>query len=163
VLTVALCAVIGAILNRFSGYTNVSWLPGRNVYYALVAILALSWLAFGPLWASLITASAALYRIPGWYDSIDMGTNEGTLFGDFAIMYLRGMFFAPVFVVAGMFYGADHAAAYLVIASLLASFSYVAGNYNMFRKVKDPFIVIELLAGACFGAAVGGVMVAVNG
>lgn len=162
-LTVALCAVIGAVLNRFSGYENIKWLPGRNVYYALVVILALAWAVFGPLWAFLITLSAGLYRAPGWYNSIDMGKNEGTLLGDFAVMYLRGLFFAPIFVVAAIFFGSDHAVAYLVMASLFASFAYVAGNYNFPKSVKDPFITVELLAGAAFGAAVGGVMVAVNG
>lgn len=162
-MIVLVCAVIGAILNRFSGFTNVSWLPGRNVYYSLLALLVLSTIAFGPIWGFLITLSAGCYRLPGWYDSIDMGRNEGSLIQDFAVMFVRGLFFFPVFMIAWLFLPVQHSFAYLVSASLIATFAYVAGNYALRGKVKDPFVYIELIAGAAFGAAVGGLMVAVNG
>jgi len=160
---VVLCTIVGAVLNRFSGFTNIDWLPGRNVYYALLAVLGLSWTFFGPFWAFLITLSAGLYRVPGWYKSLDMGVNEGNLVTDATIMFARGLFFAPLFVYAFFFNGVQYALAYLVFASVAATLAYIAGNYLLRNKVKDPFIYIEALAGAAFGAAVGGVMMAVTG
>jgi len=157
------CAVLGGILNRFSGFENVAWLPGRNVYYALLAVLGVSWMVFGPFWALLITLSAGLYRIPGWYKSIDMGVNEGSLAVDAAIMFGRGLFFAPLFLYAFFVRGAAPALIYLALASGAATLAYIVGNYFLRNKVRDPFVYIEALAGAAFGAAVGGVMLAVNG
>lgn len=162
-MTVIACAIIGAILNRFSGFTNVSWLPGRNVYYSLLVLLLLTVFAFGPIWGVLITLSAGCYRLPGWYDSIDMGRNEGSLAEDFVVMFVRGLFFFPVFAIADILFASTHALAYLVVASLIATFGYVAGNYALRGAVKDPFVYIELVAGAAFGAAIGGMMVSING
>lgn len=162
-MLVLACTVIGAILNRFSGFTNIKWLPGRNVYYALLTLLGISWVVFGPFWAILLTISAGLYRVPGWYKSLDMGVNEGNLATDAAIMFARGLFFAPVFVYAFVFHGAPYALAYLVLASGAATLAYIAGNYLLRNKVSDPFIYIEALAGAAFGAAVGATMMAVIG
>ena len=144
--------VVGAILNRFSGYTNISWLPGRNVYYSALVLFAISWLWVGPLWAAIIFVSFATYRVPGWYKSLDMGTRGNSVLRDAAMMWFRGLWFVPVFACA-YFAGAIDAALYLVIATSLATLSYLIGNHVLpkFTKV-DPFWFIEAGAGAAFGA-----------
>jgi len=150
-LSLIIGGVLGAILNRFSGYNNISWLPGRNVYYSALVLFAISWLWVGPLWAAIIFASFALYRIPGWYTSLDMGTYGDSVLRDVIVMWLRGLCFAPVFVWA-YFAGSPLAIAYLVAATSLATLSYLVGNHVLpkFTKV-DPFWFIEAGAGAAFG------------
>ena len=145
--------VLGAVLNRFSGYTNISWLPGRNVYYAALALFALSWLWVGPLWAAVILASFGAYRIPGWYTSLDMGTYGDTVLRDFAMMWYRGLWFAPVFVYAFIL-GSPLALVYLLLATTAATLCYLIGNHVVPKITKvDPFWFIEAGAGAAFGVA----------
>lgn len=141
---------LGAILNRFSGYTNISWLPGRNVYYSALAVFIISWLWVGPLWASIIFVSFALYRIPGWLTSLDMGTYGDTVLRDVAVMLFRGLFFVPVFALAALI-GSTWAIGYLFAATALATLSYLVGNHVLGKYVKDPFWFIEAGAGAAFG------------
>jgi hypothetical protein len=143
--------VLGAILNRFSGYTNISWLPGRNVYYSALVLFAISWLWVGPLWAVIIFVSFTAYRVPGWYTSLDMGTYGDTVFRDAAMMWYRGLWFFPVFLYAYIL-GVHTAILNLVIATTLATLSYLVGNHILpkFTKV-DPFWFIEAGAGAAFG------------
>lgn len=149
--TLLVPAVIGGVLNRFSGYENISWLPGRNVYYAIIALIGISFYLLGWEWAVAIGLGAILYRVPGWYKSIDMGKNEGNIALDMGVMFLRGLCFAPPFLYA-TYLGHPQAMLMLVAASLAATMAYVIGNYVV--KGKDPFWFIEFTAGACFGAAV---------
>lgn len=143
-------AATGAVLNRFSGFTNISWLPGRNVYYAALALLAISWLWVGPLWAAVIFVSFVAYRFPGWYTSLDMGTYGDTVLRDAAVMWLRGLFFIPVFAYA-YFAGSSLAILNLVAATSGATFAYLFGNHVVSKFIKDPFWFIEAAAGASFG------------
>jgi hypothetical protein len=142
--------VLGAILNRFSGYENISWLPGRNVYYSALALFAISWLWVGPLWGVIIFVSFVAYRFPGWYTSLDMGTYGDTVLRDAAVMWLRGLFFIPVFALT-YFAGAELAFVNLVAATSGATFAYLLGNHVVSKFVKDPFWFIEAAAGASFG------------
>lgn len=154
-----ICALIGAVLNRFSGYTNISWLPGRNVYWAILALTLIAGFAVDWVFAFWLAVSAALYRLPGWYDSIDMGKNEGTLLGDAMVMYLRTLCMVPVFIYGSWSMGVWYAPLVLIVAALLAVLAYVVGNYVVGKFVKDPFWFIESAAGAALGAAVGSMVV----
>lgn len=153
-LSLIIGAVLGATLNRFSGYENISWLPGRNVYYSALALFALSWVWVGPLWAALIFISFGAYRIPGWYKSLDMGTHGGTVIGDALMMWFRGLWFIPFFAYAFLL-GNKWALVTLLLASGAATLCYLIGNHILpkFTKV-DPFWFIEAGAGASFGVAV---------
>ncbi len=145
-------AIIGGILNRFSGWTD--YLPGRNIYYASLAALALTWYFYGPVLAIMIFVSFLAYRLPGWYKSLDMGTVGGSATTDFLIMFVRGLFFFPVFAFAGIITGNFIFPALLLAgASFLAALSYVIGNHILSKHMKDHFWVIEFLAGASFGTA----------
>lgn len=148
-------ALIGAVLNRFSGFTNLKFLPGRNVYYAIIAITGLFYFLYGWQWAVAIFLGAVFYRLPGWYDSIDMGKNEGTLRDDANTMLVRGLYFFPPFV-----YGAYITSNWLLLvllpfAALTSVALYIVGNYAVSKIMKDPFWFIESAVGAVFGAAIG--------
>lgn len=158
VFAVVVSAILGGILNRFSGYTNISWLPGRNVYWAILAATLIAGFAVDWVFAVALMISAALYRIPGWYDSIDMGKNEGTLSRDAAVMYIRTLLMFPVFMYAAIYLGAHYAPLALIGAAGAAVFAYIVGNYVVSKWVKDPFWFIEITAGAALGAAVGSVV-----
>ena len=145
-------ALIGGVLNRFSGWTD--YLPGRNIYYASLAALALTWYFYGPLLGALVFISFLAYRLPGWYKSLDMGTVSGDFATDFLIMFVRGLFFVPVFAFVAISSGNYvYPALLLTGASFLACLSYMFGNHVLSKHVKDPFWVIEFLAGASFGTA----------
>lgn len=163
--TLLIPAVIGGVLNRFSGYENISWLPGRNIYYAILAATAITFAFFGWQWALAMFVGFALYRIPGWYKSLDMGTVGGTLKGDATIMFLRGLMFAPPFLYAAyLTYTPENpintivSVALLFAASAGAVLSYIIGNYVVGKFMKDPFWFVEFFAGASFGAAIGYVL-----
>lgn len=154
-MTILLCALIGAVLNRFSGYTNISWLPGRNVYWAILAATLIAGLAKDWVFAAVLAISFALYRIPGWYDSIDMGRNEGTLKGDATVMYFRTLMAMPVFIYGALVMHVWYAPALLIGAAFVATLAYIVGNYVVGRFTRDPFWFIEAAAGAALGSAVG--------
>ena len=153
-MTILICMVLGAVLNRFSGYTNITWLPGRNVYWAILAATLIAGFAVDWVFALWLGLSIALYRVPGWYNSIDMGKNEGTLANDAMIMYLRTLCAFPVFIYGSWVMGVWYAPLVLVVASVFAVLAYIVGNYVVGKFVKDPFWFIEAAAGAALGAAV---------
>lgn len=153
-MTVFMCALLGAVLNRFSGYTNITWLPGRNIYWAILAATLIAGFAVDWVFALWLGLSVALYRLPGWYKSIDMGKNEGTLLIDAMTMYLRTLYMAPVFIYGSWVMGVWYAPLALVVAALGAVAAYIIGNYVVGKFMKDPFWFIEAAAGACLGAAV---------
>lgn len=152
-MTFVFWAIAGGVLNRFSGWTD--YLPGRNIYYAALAALAAVWYFYGAVWGGFVFVSFLLYRIPGWYKSLDMGTFGGTLAGDAAVMFLRGLLFAPVFVWSAYMHQDAAPLLWLGLASGGAVLSYVIGNYYVVKIMRDPFWFIEFAAGACFGLAVG--------
>jgi hypothetical protein len=153
--TVIFSAIIGGILNRFSGYTNIKWLPGRNIYYAIIVLTALTFYFYGYLWALALFAGSVLYRIPGWNKSLDMGTIAGTLTIDATIMFVRGLYFFPPFLYVFQLTGNWWYLALLPAASAGAVVSYVLGNYVVIKYMKDPFWFIEFFAGVSFGIAIG--------
>lgn len=158
--TVLFSSVFGAALNRFSGFANVSFLPGRNVYYSLLVLAIVAGVTLDPISAILIFVSAALYRIPGWYASIDMGTKNGSLEQDAVIMYLRTLCLFPYFVYAFIWQGEGPALFVLCVAAVLSVAAYIAGNHILAKFVKDPFIAIEASVGAIIGGAFG---IVING
>lgn len=152
-MTLLLWALAGGILNRFSGWAD--YLPGRNIYYAALAALGLVWYFYGATWGCLVFVSFLCYRIPGWYKSLDMGTAGGGLVADATIMYLRGLYFAPVFVWAAFTQVSGWPLAWLCLGSAGAVAAYIIGNYKVSKLMRDPFWFIEFAAGACFGLALG--------
>jgi hypothetical protein len=152
---VIVCALIGGVLNRFSGYTNIEFLPGRNVYYAIIAASILMLGFYGWQWALALFLGFAFYRLPGWYKSLDMGTYGGTLREDANIMLVRGLYFFPTFVYGAWVANNWLLLALLPVASIGAVLSYIVGNYVVVKFMKDPFWFIEFFAGVSFGAAIG--------
>ena len=150
---ILLWALAGGVLNRFSGWTD--YLPGRNIHYAALAALAAVWFVYGPVWGLLVFVSLLAYRLPGWHTSLDMGTYGDSLGRDAVVMYLRGLYFFPVFGAAWWFTGSPWPAAYLLAASAGAVLAYIIGNRLLSKHMLDPFWFIEFAAGACFGAAIG--------
>lgn len=148
-----ICALVGAVLNRFSGFTNIRWLPGRNIYYAALALFLLALAVFDLGWAAVLCVGALTYRVPGWQQSLDMGTVGQTLTRDALVMFGRGFYFAPPFIYAVVAYhvSAFYALALLTLGSLGAVLSYYLGTHTKVFPLKDPFVGIEALAGASLG------------
>jgi len=152
--TVLFSALVGAVLNRFSGWTNQTWIPGRHIYWAALAAFLITWALVDIGWAIAVGVSALTYRIPGWYGAIDMGTNDGTLKKDAETMFLCSLRIAPVFAWA-VFQGVYIAPLLLLIAAAGATAVYALGNYAGKKLAKDPFRYIELGAGAVLGGIIG--------
>jgi len=145
-------ALIGAALNRFSGFTNIKWLPGRNIYWAALTLLVISSFTLGWQWGLALFIGALTYRIPGWLKALDMGSYGHSIKRDAIVMFFRGLYFAPPFLW-GVVLGANPFVAFtlLGLGSLGATMSYYIGVYYI--KIKDPYIFIESAAGACLGIA----------
>lgn len=155
-LTAFLCALIGAIVNRFSGWTNQSWVPGRHIYWGGLALFALAWIFLDLGWALLLLASVLLYRIPSWNDSLDMGTNgPEPLERDARVMFYRTLYLAPVFVYGAIIHGVFVAPILLVAGAGGAVALYYLGNTYGPKYTKDPIRYVEPLVGAVLGACVG--------
>jgi len=144
---------IMALLNRASGMTE--WFPGRNIY----ATGILTGLAAGALtgsWYFGLLAALAMYcyRIPGWYKTLDIGTDAGNPALEAGIMTARSMFFVIPFVIAGFFSNTWVVALLAgVVSSIGCGMAYTMAWYTPLRKLspKDPIVVAELLAGAALG------------
>lgn len=150
---------VGAVLNRFSGSTNLEWLPGRNVYWASVIVLFLVSVFYGLLWGALAFVSVLCYRLPGWNDTIDIGYDSGKPFDEWVFMTLRTMYLAPLFLYAAIATEDPWHLTILGYVAIAASVSYAFGNWILrkyFSKwVKDPFVTIEASVGAAIGAGMG--------
>lgn len=153
-LAVLFCALVGAVLNRFSGWTNQSWIPGRHIYWAALVATLLTWELVGPWWAAAVALSVLYYRLPGWYGSLDMGTHADSLSRDARVMFVCTLRIAPVFVFA-LFRGVLLAPALLLTAAAGAVAIYILGNLWLVKYTKDPFRYIEPGVGAVIGAMIG--------
>lgn len=141
-----------AILNRASGMQE--WFPGRNIYATGILVGLVSYFISGSWLFGLLAAMAMyLYRIPGWYKSLDMGTVSGSVSTDFLIMFARSTMFGIPFI---LYYSLVPTA---FIIALLGGFFAATGYYvawhTPLRKInaKDPIVIAELLAGAALGAS----------
>lgn len=152
-LTVAIFAVVGAVLNRFSGWTD--YLPGRNIHWATLAAFLLAWPTIGATWAGAIATSMLTYRLPGWSHALDLGTRGDTVARDFKVMFVRSLCVAPVFVYAFVLQHDIKIMLALVLGALGATLAYWFGNHILASKMKDPFWFIESAAGAALGGAIG--------
>jgi hypothetical protein len=149
------CMFVGAVLNRFSGFTNIEWLPGRNIYWAALALLIIGSVTLTWQWGVALFLGALTYRIPGWLKSLDMGTYAHTVQRDALVMFGRGLYFFPPFLYAWLAQGVSVylCIALLVIGSAMCVWSYFFGTHILVKKVKEPFVAIELIAGASLGLA----------
>jgi len=155
-ITTILFAVLCAAANRFSGYTNIEKLPGRNVYYAALALGLVATVTLGWVYGIAALLSMLTYRLPGWNRSIDMGVNEDSLRRDARTMFYRGLFAAPFFLVA-TYHLSWFAPLFLIFGAMGGVAAYVLGNYVLahIKSIKDPFVYVELLVGASIGAMAG--------
>jgi len=151
-LPLLLGGLIGGVANRFSGYTNIKFLPGRNVYYAALVVLAVACWYAGSFLGFITFLSFCLYRLPGWYNSIDAGTHEGTVMEDFLIMFLRGLCFAPIFIVMSVIHPSALPILLLVLAAVNGAHAYYFANHNKHLQINgDPMWYAETKAGFVFG------------
>jgi hypothetical protein len=153
-ISLFLCALVGAVANRFSGWKNVEWLPGRNIYYAAVAVFALTYLVFGLFAALAVFVSVLTYRIPGWDHSLDMGTVGDSLARDARVMFWSTLRIAPVFVFA-FFFGVWVAPILLLAAAVGTVAIYYLTNHHIAKLTEDPFRYGEPLIGAWLGVLIG--------
>jgi hypothetical protein len=144
-----------ALLNRASGMQE--WFPGRNIYATGILVgLASGFISGSWLFGLLAGVAMYVYRLPGWYASLDMGTVGGTVAGDFAIMACRSMMFGIPFLVSAFFYGNPLIAASIAIVSGIgAALGYYTAWHTPAIRInpKDPTVISELLAGAALGAS----------
>jgi hypothetical protein len=128
-ITLIVLVSVFAVINRFSG-GGLFWrdaFPGRPIYYSGVTAIIILSILYG-YQGALAGASFLLWRLPGWYGSIDMGRREHTRKRDFLVMFTRGFVAFPVFV--WMQYngndGNPWSAALLLTMSLGIALSYLA-------------------------------------
>lgn len=149
------CMLVGAVLNRFSGWTNVPWLPGRNIYWAALALLLLSTVTLGLGWGITLFVAALCYRIPGWFGSLDIGKNEGEVIDDARVMFYRTMwFFAPILFYALLWHWNFTGIVVFPLISAAVTMVYWLGNHYGYKWTKDPFRYVEPIVGALLGLAV---------
>lgn len=151
--TVVTFMLLGAVLNRFSGWTD--YLPGRNIHWATLAALLIAGFTIGWNWGAAIAVTMLTYRLPGWNHSLDMGTYGDTVERDFKVMFVRTLFILPVFAYAFYLKHDPFIFGGMIVASFGATMSYMFGNIILSKYMKDPFWVIEPMAGAFIGAAIG--------
>jgi len=144
-----------AILNRASGVTE--WFPGRNIYATgLLTGLAAGFIVGNWYFGVLCALAMYCYRLPGWYKTLDIGTDEGNPALEATIMTLRSMYLVIPFVIAGLFNNTWIIALLAGVASSIGcGMAYTMAWYTPLRKLstKDPIVVAELLAGASLGVA----------
>lgn len=152
--TVLFSAFVGAVLNRFSGWSNQTWIPGRHIYWAALAAFLITWMLVDIGWAIAVGISALTYRLPGWYGSLDMGTYADSLKRDVQVMFSCTLRIAPVFVWA-VIQGVFFAPVLLLVAAGGATAMYVLGNLVGSKLTQDPFRYIEPGVGAVLGGIIG--------
>lgn len=132
------------------------WFPGRNIYAVSLILFAIGWATLGLGWGVALFLSALAYRLPGWWDSIDMGMNEGTVLKDFGVMWFRGTYMSPVYIYAAMFTDVSDglAAAALVGSAFVASAAYLADIRGRHLHRLPVGLLSELGAGAALGLGV---------
>ena len=142
-----------AILNRASGMTE--WFPGRNIYATGLLTGVAAGLLSGSWYFGLLCALAMYcYRLPGWYKTLDIGTDEGNPVTEAGIMALRTMYLVIPFVIAGLLNNTwDNALLAGVAASIGCATSYTIAWHTPVRDIyaKDPIIAAELMAGGFIG------------
>ncbi len=153
--TLFVCALAGASANRFSGWTNQKWIPGRHIYWAALGLFLLTWLALDLGWALAVFVSALCYRIPGWDRSLDMGTYGDTVQRDARVMFIRGLYLAPMYAYGLLLHGVWAAPLLLTAGAAGAVAIYYLGNHFGPKLTKDPFRYIEPLVGAVLGLMFG--------
>lgn len=146
---------IMALLNRASGMTE--WFPGRNIYATGILTSLAAGLLTGSWYFGLLAALAMYcYRLPGWYKTLDIGTDAGNPATEAVIMTLRSMYLVIPFVIAGVFNNTwDNALLAGAAGAVGCGMAYTMAWYTPLRKLspKDPIVVAELLAGASIGVA----------
>lgn len=164
-----------ALANQFAGgkyrqmlydLTRIAY-PGRSIYWAGLVAMLFGWFTAG-LVGALAGFSFLLWRLPGWYGTIDAGTNEGEVVRDVTLMALRGLVAAPVFLHVFFEGQQDKLAAIqwealVVWATACAGqgAAYWLGNHVLYPRTRfwDAGFWSEGLAGAVWGAAFYGVVV----
>lgn len=79
ILALIFGAILGAAANRYAGWERGNrYVPAAILWVVLYVTIGLE--------ATVFALAFLFWRTIGWYKSIDMGRNEGTLLGDFAKM-----------------------------------------------------------------------------
>jgi hypothetical protein len=131
-------ALLGAAANRYAG-----WEKGNRYLPAVIL-----WLALYAVWgfeATVFGLAFLFWRSIGWYESIDMGRNEGTLLGDFAKMV--GITLLPLATVAVMY-----PTPWLIGLAFAPAVAYAAVMWGLpWRPEFRHIAVAEIVTGALIG------------
>lgn len=139
-------------------------LPGRSIYWAGVATMALGYVTLG--WPGFWAGVAFLFwRLPGWYGAFDAGSNidppeKSKIFGfvvanqrlrDFVVMSARGLLMFPPFLWAAWQALDPWPIGVLLLGSIAQGAAYDIGNHNRILRPIDG--AREMLAGGAWGVA----------
>lgn len=156
--------IYGAIANAFAGgkiqpvlKQHGGPLPGRGIYYAGLLSIVLG-MAFYGLPGALAGFSFLLWRLPGWYGSIDAGLDpynperdgwniRNQRARDFIVMSARGLVAFPVFAYLVYDTGNWGYLIPLVLGSVAQGAAYDLAH----RGLNRNNLVAELLSGAIWG------------
>lgn len=147
--------------------------PGRSIYYAGLAAIVVGWLTYGGLGA-LIGASFTVWRLPGWYGSLDAGTmpipaekpGQGKIFGielqpyrlrDYIVMSARGLLAFPAFVYVAWRDQTATPLVVLAVACLMVGAMYDLAHHYLARRNDWAEAGVGAVWGMAFFMLAGGV------
>lgn len=144
---------IFALLNRASGYDD--WFIGRNIYATSLLAGVAGCVLTTPAFGFILFATMLFYRIPGWQDLLDVGTDEGDPLKEAVLMSFRQALVAPIFVFVAFQTGdwliVMDAFIFGIMATAIYHTCFSKGPWFVKRGLK-PGGIAEWLVGGLLGA-----------
>jgi len=132
-------AIVGGLSNRFAG-----WEKGNR--YLPAALIWLLLFVFYGLEATVYGLAFLLWRTIGWYDSIDMGRNDGSFTRDFGVLTLISVLPAATIAIL-------YPTWWIVVLGLIPPVTYAATMWGLPWNTKIRHIAVaESVTGALLGA-----------
>lgn len=157
-MTFLLSSFLCAVAFRLRGselwdvWTHTGTIGGRVLWAVCVSFCL--FVTGCSIWSLAVVPILFLSAVPGWPQSIDLGSNEGTWMRDFWMMAARGLLFT---LPAGLLLSIFHSPWFLIFgfSGFLAGVMYTLGS-------KIPFKIKHLEQGPALGEALFGGLVGLS-
>lgn len=131
-----LIVLLTSVINRLSGMDRLWKNNGRNIYYTAPLLAVLCFVITRDAWYGLaVLAAFWAYRLPGWYDLMDIGHDAGNPVKEFFLFAVRQAFVLPFLVLRVVLCG-NPVGTYLgigLVSCLAASASYALAFWTVHR------------------------------